>query len=310
MELTRKHWLLALLAGVLLGVLGVLLLMRSEMRPQAQSTAPSSPAATASPVTETAPPASAPTPTPAPTPDPAAGEALAAFVSQQPGRWSLAWQPLPAGEPILVATDEEPMVSASLIKLYIMGAVYEGLESGTLEHGEVYPLLFAMITYSDNASANSLIRLLGDGDETAGMAAVNDWCAREGYTQTRLNRLMLRENGLQNYTTAGDCAALLASIYRGDCVSEAASREMLSLLLQQTVNDRLPLGLPEGTPIAHKTGDLVGLCWADAGIVYSPGGDYILCVISDGTPSEREAKDAMAALSAQLYGIVNPEIEP
>ena len=307
MELTRKHWLLALLAGVLLGLLGVLLLMRSEPRPQAQPEAPGSPAATPTPVTETAPPE--PTLSPLPTPNPA-GEALTAFASQQPGRWSLAWQPLPAGEPILVATDEEPMVSASLIKLYIMGAVYERLESGALEQEEVYPLLFAMITCSDNASANTLIRLLGDGDETAGMAAVNDWCAREGYTQTRLNRLMLRDNGLQNYTTAGDCAALLASIYRGDCVSADASREMLSLLLAQTVNDRLPLGLPEGTPIAHKTGDLGGLCWADVGIVYSPGGDYILCVISDGTPSEREAKDAMGALSAQVYGIVNPEVAP
>ena len=307
MELTRKHWLLALLAGVLLGLLGVLLLMRSEPRPQAQPEAPGSPAATPTPVTETAPPE--PTLSPLPTPDPA-GEALTAFASQQPGRWSLAWQRLPAGEPILVATDEEPMVSASLIKLYIMGAVYERLESGALEQEEVYPLLFAMITCSDNASANTLICLLGDGDETAGMAAVNDWCAREGYTQTRLNRLMLRDNGLQNYTTAGDCAAMLSAIYRGDCVSADASREMLSLLLQQTVNDRLPLGLPEGTPIAHKTGDLAGLCWADAGIVYSPGGDYILCVISDGTPSEREAKDAMASLSAQVYGIVNPEVAP
>ena len=307
MELTRKHWLLALLAGVLLGLLGVLLLMRSEPRPQAQPEAPGSPADTPTPVSETAPPE--PTPSPLPTPDPA-GEALKAFASQQPGRWSLAWQRLPEGEPILVATDEEPMVSASLIKLYIMGAVYEGLESGALEHEEAYPLLFAMITCSDNASANTLIRLLGDGDETAGMAAVNDWCAREGYTQTRLNRLMLRDNGLQNYTTAGDCAAMLSAIYRGDCVSADASREMLSLLLAQTVNDRLPLGLPEGTPIAHKTGDLVGLCWADVGIVYSPGGDYILCVISDGTPSEREAKDAMASLSAQVYGIVNPEVAP
>ena len=46
------------------------------------------------------------------------------------------------------------------------------------------------------------------------------------------------------------------------------------------------------------------------GIVYSPGGDYILCVISDGTPSEREAKEAMAALARQIYGIVNPETAP
>ena len=198
------------------------------------------------------------------------------------------------------------MVSASLIKLAIMGAVYEGMEQGRLDPGQCEAWLGPMITISDNGSANALVHLLGDGDETAGMAAVNAWCESQGLTNTRQNRLMLADNGLQNYTGAADCARLLAAIYRGDCVSPEASQKMLALLLQQQVNDRLPLGLPAGTPIAHKTGDLIGLCWADVGIVYSPGGDYVLCVISDGQASESEAKSAAAELSRQIYEMMNP----
>lgn len=198
------------------------------------------------------------------------------------------------------------MVSASLIKLPIMGAVYERLEQGSLDRESCDAWLGPMITVSDNASANALVRLLGDGDAAAGMAAVNEWCLRQGLKNTRQNRLMLENNGLQNYTSAADCARLLAAVYRGECVSPEADRQMLALLLRQEVKDRLPLGLPEGTAIAHKTGDLIGLCWADVGIIYSPGGDYILCVISDGQASELEAKSAAAELSRQIYELMNP----
>jgi beta-lactamase class A len=121
-----------------------------------------------------------------------------------------------------------------------------------------------------------------------------------------MNRLMLADNGLQNYTGAEDCARFLAAVYRGDCVSPEASREMLELLLAQTVNDRLPARLPEGMPVAHKTGDLSGLCCADVGIVFSPGGDYILCLICNDPPTDSRARDAIVRLSGQVYGIVNP----
>ena len=304
MKITGKHLLLTALAGVLLGVLGVLLL-RSAAAPETPPPALSAPAPTGEPASA---PATAPPETPAPStsPAPPVDEALRAFLGEEPGRWSLAYQPLPEGEPILVASDREPMVSASLIKLFIMGAVYERLESGELERDAVWPLLSAMITYSDNASANTLTRMLGGGDEAAGMAAVNDWCARQGYAQTRMNRLMLADNGLQNYTGAEDCARFLAAVYRGDCVSPAASREMLELLLAQTVNDRLPARLPEGTRVAHKTGDLSGLCCADVGIVFSPGGDYILCLICNDQDYDLDARDAEAELSAKIYGLANP----
>ena len=306
MSRAGKQILLAVLLGVLLGSLGWLLLLRRS--------GPASPAHAPSPVPTSAPVIlSTPQPTPAPpTPGPVVShsEAISALfqslLQAQPGRWSLYYAPLPEGEPVSLSSDEAPMVSASLIKLFVMGAVFEQLEAGTLDRETADPLLRDCITISDNASANALIRLLGGGDAEAGMEAVNRWCARQGYDGTRLLRLMLQDNGLQNYCTAADCAALLAAIYRGECVSPAASQEMLGLLLMQKVNDRLPRDLPPGTPVAHKTGDLIGLCWADVGVVFSPGGDYILCVISDGTASETEAKTAAAVLSRQIYDLLNP----
>ena len=68
-------------------------------------------------------------------------------------------------------------------------------------------------------------------------------------------------------------------------------------------SDRLPALLPPGTPVAHKTGDLSGLCCGDAGIVYSPGGDYVLCAICNDQPYDAAARDAIAALSAQIWAL-------
>lgn len=46
------------------------------------------------------------------------------------------------------------MVSASLIKLFIMGAVYDAERSGTLTPGAQEDAICQMISVSDNAAAN------------------------------------------------------------------------------------------------------------------------------------------------------------
>ena len=114
---------------------------------------------------------------------------------------------------------------------------------------------------------------------------------------------MLDNNGLQNYTSAADCAKLLKMIYDGTCVNEKWSAEMLQLLKAQEVTNRIPAGLPQGTACANKTGDLAGLCCADVGIVFAESGDYILCVIcSDYTV---DPTSAIAALSGQVFQCLN-----
>ena len=181
------------------------------------------------------------------------------------------------------------MVSASLIKLFIMGAVYDAENSGKLTPGAQESALFQMITVSDNTSANDLTKLLGDGDEAAGRSAVESFAASIGCKNVRYNRLMLVENGTQNYVSAADCAALLRMIYTGQCVSQDASERMLELLLGQQVNDRIPQGLSSDVKVAHKTGDLLGICCADVGIVFAPQGDYLLCIICNGQSDQQSA---------------------
>lgn len=60
---------------------------------------------------------------------------------------------------------------------------------------------------------------------------------------------------------------LLEMIFRGEVVNRAACDQMLHILLQQQLNLRLPRFLPEGTPVAHKTGTLGGIR-NDSGIIY------------------------------------------
>ena len=171
--------------------------------------------------------------------------------------------------------DAPQMVSASLIKLFIMGAVYDAERSGTLTPGAQEDAICQMIS----VSANELTCLLGGGSEADGRAAVERFAASIDCTAVRYNRLMLVENGTQNYVSAEDCAAFLRLVYNRQCVSQEASEQMLAHLLAQQVNDRIPQGLPEGTQCAHKTGDLLGLCCADVGIVFTPQTDFLLCII-------------------------------
>jgi hypothetical protein len=119
-------------------------------------------------------------------------------------------------------------------------------------------------------------------------------------------------------TTAADVARFFERARAGTLLGpggESASAELYGLLRDQQVNDRLPAGLPPGTPVAHKTGDR--LHWAhDGGIVTTPRGELLLVVLSGPWPSpccdadhpgpaEARAFGAIASLARQLYAVVS-----
>ncbi|MGQ9573347.1 MAG: serine hydrolase [Chloroflexota bacterium] len=124
----------------------------------------------------------------------------------------------------------------------------------------------AMITVSDNASAWMLKDLVG-------WALINADMASLGLKHTTVS-------SREFTTSARDMALLLELMARGQLVSPEASGEMVHLLTQQTVRDRIPALLPSDTQIANKTGN-----WLDAthdvAIVYSPGATYVIAVLSD-----------------------------
>lgn len=218
--------------------------------------------------------------------------------------WDVYYESL-TGERRAVVTQNLPedhrMVSASLIKLFVMGAVYQAHEEGLLDADANQTDLWNMITASDNSAANRLITLLGGGDAAAGMERVNRFAQDMGCFDTQLNRLMLVDNGLQNYTSARDCAVFLRAVASGTCISAARSEQMLSMLRGQTVNNRIPQRLPANTVVAHKTGDLQHLSCGDVGIVSAPSGDYLLCAISNYSADDYRSAETIAAISLLVY---------
>jgi len=88
----------------------------------------------------------------------------------------------------------------------------------------------------------------------------------------------LKGGPTNNTATARDMSRLCAMIYRGEVVSRDACDCMLHILLQQTLNQRLPRFLPYGVPFAHKTGTLSGIR-NDAGILYATETDHIAITV-------------------------------
>ena len=98
-----------------------------------------------------------------------------------------------------------------------------------------------------------------------------------------------------NQATPSDIGMLLEDIYQcaqigggalpavfGGEITQAECKDIVTYLTKNKMPSLLEAGLPEGTQIAHKHGwvtnngiiNLIG----DAGIVYTPGGDYVIVV--------------------------------
>jgi len=75
---------------------------------------------------------------------------------------------------------------------------------------------------------------------------------------------------------------------------------MLAILKRQTVNDRIPAGLPPGTPVAHKTGEITKIRH-DAAIVYAPR-PFVLVVLVRGLEDGKTADALIASIARVLYG--------
>jgi hypothetical protein len=88
-----------------------------------------------------------------------------------------------------------------------------------------------------------------------------------------------------NQITPRDAAALLKGIYDGKVINADISRRCLNLLKRNLLNDRIPAGLPPGTVVAHKTGSTEQEVH-DCGVVFTPNGDFVLCVLTKGAKKD------------------------
>ena len=203
--------------------------------------------------------------------------------------------------------NDQQMQAASLIKLYIMGAVYENYDQITGQYGRdsVDSNLYSMITVSDNDAANTLTTYLGGGDSAAGMQAVNSFCQAHGYDQTHMGRMLLASNeNDDNYTSVGDCGHLLQEIYKQDTSGYTHATDMFNLLKAQTRCNKIPAQLPEGVKTANKTGELDNV-ENDAGIIYDSKNDVVIVFMSQNLSSAGSAQNTIATLSRTIYDYYN-----
>ena len=219
------------------------------------------------------------------------------------GDWSLYLYRLDTDEEIAINADQ-PMVSASLIKLYIAGCYLERVKKGKLDDNYDYQL-FKMLSESDNGATNTLIDVLG-------MDRINRFMKKHHFKAGKLNRKMLVQNGTENYTSSADCGKVLREVYNWDYVNPDSSARVMRALWAQIPRNRqkIPAGVPSDIETANKTGELYikdqnGTSIAiqnDAAVIFAPHHPYILVVMT-AVPGggEGQLHREIAGLSAQVY---------
>ncbi len=214
--------------------------------------------------------------------------------------------------------EDEIFKTGSLYKLWVMAGVFENIknskinendpltaniqtlnkkfdlggEEAEFQEGEinfsVKSAVEQMITISHNYAALALLDKVGSSE-------IEAFLAKYGFSSSKL--------GIPPQTSAKDLADFLEKLYLGEIIDQEYSQKMMDILARQTINDRLPKYLPQGTKVAHKTGD-IGFFENDAGIVFSPKGDFIIVVLSE-TKDPASAGELIAKISKAVYDYFN-----
>ena len=248
------------------------------------------------------------------TPSPTLQAAVEAAVARHQGSISVVATNLDTGATASVNADQQ-LSSASLYKLFLLQSAYAKMSTSELSPQEKLTLrqdladanpytdlrvgtrssvscaLQTMIEISSNSAADLIEDRLGDD-------AVNAYLLALGLQKSYITPD-------HAYTSAADIARLLDGIALGQAVNPLASSQMLTMLLEQQENNRLPLPLPVGIAIAHKTGELMNLRH-DAGVIYAPSDAYLLVTLVANAPSEAAARDTIVDVSQTVYNAFGP----
>jgi beta-lactamase class A len=160
-------------------------------------------------------------------------------------------------------------------------------------------LAYEMIILSSNLATNILIDLVKPDSvmNTMKSMGANDIKVLRGVEDNKAY-----EKGLNNTTTAYDLLLIYEQMANEKLISAASSKEMISILLDQRLNEIIPAQLPKDVKVAHKTGSIKGV-QHDSGVVFlRDGRRYVLVLLSRFDPAdEKKVINAMAEVSKLIY---------
>lgn len=208
----------------------------------------------------------------------------------------------------------------SLYKLWVMGAVFENIKIGDIQEDDLLVTDVAVLNKKFDLDPDVAELTEGEIEFSIGSSIEQMITISHNYaslalldkigSQTVIN--FLSKYGLSNsalgtppQTSAKDTANFFEKLYKGEIIDQEYSRKMVDILARQTINDRIPKYLPEGTKVAHKTGD-TGFFENDGGVVFSPKGDFIIVVLSE-TEDPSAAGETIAKISEATYKYFNQD---
>lgn len=230
---------------------------------------------------------------------------------------SLYFEYLPTGTSVRVGTDER-RVAASLIKLPVAMEAYYAKEHGLINFNKSYTLTRDMLNpgfgelYKRGEGATitleeALDAMLKDSDNTALNVVAK---AIEGVVKPSdgpfnfLDAEFVQNDDFTVSLTPRAYSSFLKCLYFSCYLDKPDSQEILRLLTESHLRDRLPAGLPEGVTVANKVGNFYDNVQSDCGIVYIPKRNYLICVMLDGPDDDLSSK-YIADLSGLAYDYVS-----
>ncbi len=245
-------------------------------------------------------------------------------------------------ETFLSIQPDVAFTAASLIKIPIMVSVFSRID-GTTADSETIRLLEEMIEQSGNDPADWVMQRVIDSsrgplivsEDMAALGLDNTFMAGyfyagapllQGFQTPGNTRLDINTNpDPYNQTSTSDIGMLLVDIYEcaqsgggtlialwGGAITQQECQTMITYLVRNKLPSLLTAGLPEGTQIAHKhgwvtNGASVINTIGDAGIIYTPGGNFVM-VVYVYHPVQlffNEINELVAKLAESVYNYYN-----
>jgi beta-lactamase class A len=222
----------------------------------------------------------------------------------------------------LAAHDGVRLPSFSTIKVLLAAAFWRAVAEGELGEDHVYAFqpwssiggagVLRGFRHAAKLTLADLVHLslaVSDNDATnvvasfVGFARVNALAEELGLSETRMQRRMMdtaaAAEGRDNFTSAGDLAALLEELAVGERLGPAVSGPIWASLELQEHLDAIARYLPAGATYAGKSGDDApeGRFTHDCALVREGDRRTVIAIMSDGG----EGYEGVARLGAALY---------
>ena len=172
------------------------------------------------------------------------------------------------------------------------------LQSCRRDARTLHQLCEMMVTVSSNLATNLLIEKLGVDNIRATVHSLRAEWNMNVLRGVEDNKAFAK--GLNNTTTARGLQRLLEAIAHGEASDQESSRQDdRNPGTPEVQRSGIPAGLPPGTRVAHKTGEITKI-HHDAAIVFAPR-PFVLVLLVRGLADAKDSAALMADITRLLY---------